>query len=907
VAGRLFILVLLPMVALGTVAVPVVVDARRDVTPARAVERSAGSLTDLVRGVAAVNAEQADSDSVLNAVDSGVPVEVASTLLHFDLQAQMERARRRTDQALARIGTRRGRQWHASLVALRRRIDAGTVPTARADSAFRAIGDALEHDADATMRHVRRDAEAISGSSRTMTTFTVLGWTYDLVRASAAQSREISLAWFGEPAARRAATLRLAENTGLYADAGAHLAADGPPRVARAWARVRHDASVRRYEALFAKAMGGLRIPLSGKGDVVLQQSTGMVAVDQFAKALPGISARARLIGEVVEEANRATVAAAADLTRARAATYQWTVALLTGAALLTTAVAFAFARSISRPLQRLARTAGAVVDGRLDVEPLAARGPSETAVVATAFNALLDNLRLLEAKAHALATCDFDDPVVNAPLPGRLGESLQDSVRVLFGSIRDREQLHDRLAYEATHDPLTGLQNRAAAIAAIELLLAQADRGREVVALLSLDLDNFKRANDVHGHHNGDRILCEVGRRLQDVVRGSDVVARVGADEFLVVACVHGTDDAQDLAERAVAEIARPMHLDASLTVTLGASLGLTLSETGDHDPLELLTRADVALSQAKSHAHQAIGVYDAQVQQQLAEREATEQALRDALAQGGTGLVLHFQPVVDAHTGQLRALEALVRWERDGVVVPPDAFVPVAEASDLVIELDKWVMRAAAEQAAAWSARADLAVPIAVNVSGRHLASGRLPAHLAEVLATTRVAPQRLTIEITETVLLDDLSDAAAQLHEVRGLGVKVAVDDFGTGYTSLAHLQQLPVDTIKVDRCFVNDLARAKDASLVRMITELGHHLDLTIVAEGVETEQQWEVLEALGVDRIQGWVVSRAVPAHALATPLVPDGPRPAGHSALSGAGGRRDVRRDQDVASAPRRS
>jgi EAL domain-containing protein (putative c-di-GMP-specific phosphodiesterase class I) len=224
----------------------------------------------------------------------------------------------------------------------------------------------------------------------------------------------------------------------------------------------------------------------------------------------------------------------------------------------------------------------------------------------------------------------------------------------------------------------------------------------------------------------------------------------------------------------------------------------------------------------------------------------------------------------VLDAVTNEVVGVEALIRWERPGHgLLAPDSFIPIAEATTLIIDLDCWVLREATRQLVAWSAVDELAhVPVAVNISGRHLLSRRLPDHLRAVLAETGVDPRRLSIELTETVLLEDLAAAAAELDVVRSLGVKVAIDDFGTGYTSLAHLQQLPIDTIKIDRSFISQLNVRRGSSLVRMVTDLGHAIDINIVAEGVETDEEMKALRDMGADHLQGFLLSRPLTPEAL---------------------------------------
>jgi EAL domain-containing protein (putative c-di-GMP-specific phosphodiesterase class I) len=255
------------------------------------------------------------------------------------------------------------------------------------------------------------------------------------------------------------------------------------------------------------------------------------------------------------------------------------------------------------------------------------------------------------------------------------------------------------------------------------------------------------------------------------------------------------------------------------------------------------------------------------------MIEREDIESALHAALEDPtGGGLRLDYQPVLDASSGVLVGAEALIRWDRPGHgLLVPDSFIPIAEATALIVDLDRWVLAAATRQLVEWSAIPDLAdVPVAVNISGRHLLSRELPANIREALDVSGVDPCRLSIEITETVLLNDLAIAATELDEVRALGVKVAIDDFGTGYTSLAHLQQLPIDTIKIDRSFISQLNVKRGSSLVRMVTDLGHAIDISIVAEGVETDAEMDALQSMGADHLQGYLLSRPLRPTALET-------------------------------------
>jgi diguanylate cyclase (GGDEF)-like protein len=536
----------------------------------------------------------------------------------------------------------------------------------------------------------------------------------------------------------------------------------------------------------------------------------------------------------------------------------------------LTIVVALVLARSITRPLWRLEDHARAVSGGDLELAPLPASGPKETAVVSDALNDLVCNLRLMEAKAHALAKCAFGDPVLAEPLPGRLGEALHESVLVLSGSIVERERLQHRLVHQATHDALTGLHNRAAAIEFLDQALARAGRSGQPLAVLFIDLDDFKRANDTHGHAVGDGVLKEIARRMAQASRRGDFLARLGGDEFVVIAeGVGDHDEAIAIGARLVQAAGQPIE-HAGVRVSIGACVGVAFALDGAADePSQLLARADLAVYRAKRAGPARVEVYDESMQQALIARADLEQALHATLDRsGGGGLFLHYQPVIDA-SGALRSVEALVRWNRTGHgPCQPNDFIPVAEASDLIIRLDRWVLACALEQQRRWSQSALGEISIAVNISGRHLLSGHLTEHVEAALAASGVPASQLILELTETVLLADLPTVALELQQLRSLGIRIAIDDFGTGYTSLAHLQHFTVDEIKIDRSFVEQLPDGRDSSLVRMVTELGHHLGVSIVAEGVETREQLATLREIGCDRLQGFLIGRPLAAEQL---------------------------------------
>jgi diguanylate cyclase (GGDEF)-like protein len=524
-------------------------------------------------------------------------------------------------------------------------------------------------------------------------------------------------------------------------------------------------------------------------------------------------------------------------------------------------------ARSIERPMSCLIERTRQVGAGDLVHPPLPVDGPVEIAAAMAAFNDVTDNLRLLEGKVRALANCSFEDPMLDARLPGMLGAELDQSVAVLSGSIRDRTDLQERLSHQATHDALTGLPNRAAVVAELTSRLSRGQRQGRVTAVAFLDLDGFKRANDTYGHAVGDRILRCVGERLVEGSRSEDFVARLGGDEFVVI--IDDVDEpleAVRAARRLLEGIGEPIDAGGP-TVRIGASIGLAFAEDGGmDDAFDLLGRADLAVYRAKQ-SQTPIAMFDEQMQDEMRRRVEVEDRLRDELEAGGPNLEIHYQPIVRSGDGQVQSFEALLRWrDPHGGVIPPDAFIPVAESSHLIVDVDRWVLATALGQLAAWDAQPGMSsVGVAVNVSGRHVLSRDLADNVRAALTATGVAPHRLTIEVTETVLLDDLAVAADHLQELRDLGIRVAVDDFGTGYTSLAHLRRLPMDEIKIDRSFVSNLGEADQHDLVRVVQQLARQIGVPTIAEGVETSDQLAFLREIGCENLQGYFFGRPVPA------------------------------------------
>ncbi|NMR21016.1 EAL domain-containing protein [Cellulomonas fimi] len=431
--------------------------------------------------------------------------------------------------------------------------------------------------------------------------------------------------------------------------------------------------------------------------------------------------------------------------------------------------------------------------------------------------------------------------------------------------------------AATVVHDPLTRLPSRRHLTEQVQHALGT---HRQPV-LLHVDLDRFKDVNDQHGHTAGDQVLAEFAERLRALSAPGDVVVRLGGDEFAVLL----TDDASEersrmLGDQVVRAAAAPFvvevpdgrHETAEHAVTIGASVGIArvgtdAAQDGGWDLEGLLKQADAAMHRAKEHGRGRVAHYDPALHAALRSAEATlgrrdmERRLRAAI--GACGLGLHYQPVVELPSGRVVGVEALARWHDPELgAVPPDVFIPLAETTGLIHDLGAWVLRTACREAASWPPEVDPTTSVSVNVSPVQLVLPEFVEVVSQALADSGLAPHRLCLEITETAAIADLHETATRLAELRRRGVRIALDDFGTGHSSLTLLRALPVDVVKIDRSFVEKVARsAQDAVLVRLVIEAVHTLGLRVCAEGIETAEQARQLVAMGCDSAQGWFFGR----------------------------------------------
>ncbi|HEX5935549.1 MAG TPA: EAL domain-containing protein [Pseudorhizobium sp.] len=452
-----------------------------------------------------------------------------------------------------------------------------------------------------------------------------------------------------------------------------------------------------------------------------------------------------------------------------------------------------------------------------------------------------------------------------------RLTENLQEA--------SDELQAHNhRLTHVAHHDSLTGLPNRIQFRERLDEILDAPGNSRHPIALLFLDLDGFKDVNDTLGHDVGDALLKAVAERLQAALDGSDFVCRLGGDEFAIL--TSGGEDGRglDVARRLIEDVGTPYSVNGR-EIQIGTSIGVAVSDDGVA-PDDILKQADLALYEAKASGRGKASLFRPAMFTELQDRKSFETDLREALAKGE--MQLHYQPQVSAVSREVEGYEALLRWNHPlRGQVSPALFIPVAEQAGMIHELGDWALRTACHEATTW----ERPLRIAVNLSPVQFHSKALLANILEALRQSGLDPERLELEITESVLLDASERTLTTLNSLKEIGVNIAMDDFGTGYSSLGKLRSFPFDKLKIDRSFIRDIARQADAlSIVTLVIGMAKGLGMTTTAEGVETEEQYQCLRQLGCDQIQGYLFGAAQPSDDLGISRR----RPIGQSAAGGA-------------------
>ena len=431
------------------------------------------------------------------------------------------------------------------------------------------------------------------------------------------------------------------------------------------------------------------------------------------------------------------------------------------------------------------------------------------------------------------------------------------------YDDVTERHRTEARMAHMARHDALTGLPNRVLFRDHTEGALGELRRG-DGLAVLCLDLDHFKAVNDALGHPVGDALLLAVARRLLDCTREGDLVVRLGGDEFAVVqAAADQPDAAKGLAERIIAKLAAPFEIDRH-RIAIGASVGVVVTTDGRASVDELLKSADIALYRAKAEGRGAYRFFEAEMDARIQARRRLELDLRAAIEE--EQFEVHYQPLVSVPSGVVSGFEALVRWRHPARgMVSPAEFIPVAEETGLIAPLGLWVLHRACADAVRWPDD----VKVAVNLSPVQFRDRRLADAVAEALRRSGLPAHRLELEITESLLLQDSEAILSILHELRAQGVRISMDDFGTGYSSLSYLRRFPFDKIKIDQSFVRNLSEREDCiAIVRAVIGLGRSLGMAVIAEGVETDEQFGLLCAEGCGQVQGYLFSPPRPVAAV---------------------------------------
>jgi diguanylate cyclase (GGDEF)-like protein/PAS domain S-box-containing protein len=426
---------------------------------------------------------------------------------------------------------------------------------------------------------------------------------------------------------------------------------------------------------------------------------------------------------------------------------------------------------------------------------------------------------------------------------------------------LSEQKRLESQLSHQALHDGLTGLPNRLMLADRLDQILTRARRNGGMCGVLYVDLDRFKTINDTLGHATGDLLLVEAAGRLQAAVRETDTVARVGGDEFVVL-CedLDSVHHATEVTQRIIASLRAPFLLaDESLSVS--ASIGISLCSDGTATVDTLVANADIAMYRAKDNGRNCYELFDEAMQLWVTTQIALEAGLRQAVARDELRLV--YQPIIDASDAIVRGFEALVRWERPGFgLVAPDEFIAMAEETGLIIEIGAWVLDQACRQAVSWNERwPRRRLGIAVNVSSRQLATPEIIDTVRDTIERTGLDPTQLTLELTESTLIDDTVNTRAILSELRALGVNLSLDDFGTGYSSLTYLRAFPINVVKIDKSFVRTIGTEReDTAIVAAVIALANNLDIRVVAEGVEKPEQLAVLLHLRCHYLQGYLFS-----------------------------------------------
>jgi len=579
-----------------------------------------------------------------------------------------------------------------------------------------------------------------------------------------------------------------------------------------------------------------------------------------------------RLLTQLQDEVDAQRIelrAAQAQQRAAEQATRRWSLGIGAMCLVMLGVLGFAGYQWIGRALLRTSAATREIAAGNLAAH--ADRlGPRELADLADDVNSMAEALIRRSDELNAYLSKDLEARTVELE---RANADLGRANAELARTLEKQRELEDQLRHQAFHDPLTSLANRARFMDRVEHAMRRADRDARHVAVLFMDIDDFKSVNDSLGHPAGDALLVEVAARLQRALRAGDTAARLGGDEFaILLEEVAGPREGAEAAERILAELGKPVQIEMR-DVFVRASLGIAIGAAGD-TPHEIVRRADVAMYVAKANGKNRYVAYHPGMEASIAGRLELTGELQRAVERNE--FVLHYQPSVTLHDGRIIGVEALLRWDHpERGLLAPDEFIPLAEDTGLILPVGRWVLNEACARAREWQLAYPTEPPlsISINVSARQILQTGLFEVVSEALRASGLPPASLILEITESLMLQDAALAMERLSELKRLGLRLAIDDFGTGYSSLSYLRRFPVDILKIDKSFVDGIrTEGKDQELAQSIIELGQTMNLEIVAEGVEHPEQLGWLRARKCDVGQGFLFSRPVPAEAIAALL-----------------------------------
>jgi diguanylate cyclase (GGDEF)-like protein/PAS domain S-box-containing protein len=453
----------------------------------------------------------------------------------------------------------------------------------------------------------------------------------------------------------------------------------------------------------------------------------------------------------------------------------------------------------------------------------------------------------------------EFPVDIGLAPIETDEGMLISVSIR----DVTERKKSEMKLIHQASYDQLTGLPNRVLALDRLSHAISSATRQRDSIAVMFIDLDNFKQVNDSLGHTVGDKLLEQVGHRLADTVRANDTVARLGGDEFLVIVPhLKELNTVEVVAEKLIEAISKPYAIDER-ELYIGASIGITIFPTDSDEPEVLLRNADAAMYQAKDAGRNTFRFFTQEMNEQLLYRLEIESQLRHAVE--NNELFLAYQPLYDLANNEIAGVEALLRWNNPKLgPIDPESFISIAEETGLINKMGEWILREACHNAMVLHNHVKRWLRISVNISATQFRGGDLVTIVKNALDSTGLPPEYLELEITERVLIDDNLNVSRIIQDLKRLGVRLALDDFGTGYSSLGYLKRFQFDVLKIDRIFVSDVTRDPETdALCKAIVAMADSLNLTVVGEGVENQQQFQFLRDLGIDLVQGFYLSKPV--------------------------------------------